>query len=540
MNYKALIKKQSTIIAIVVICLTIATIGVSYALFFQVETNTNNQVVTAGTLKVEYGSGSSAIEATELVPMSDDEALSSSSMTGTIYIENNGSLPAKYEVAIGNDNKSFEARENKSENDKLLSHDYLRVAAYLDGVMVVEPTTLSDLINSKENNDLHRLFEGSIEATGSGNNTATIVIKVWLSENAPEDVIGDYVYLKMDITSEVLEGNLKSMILSHAQKNNYFYTETPDFSKTTADGEYGLYKATDDYGLSYYFRGDVQNNYVQFGTYAEDTTISWFDDDTGQNMTLEVKAGTPMYWRIVRTNGDGSVRLIYDGVEKVANGVAHTAIISDSVYTSHYDYDGAKYVGYTFESTDAEGETIQADSTIKGVVDAWYDKHLESTYGNYIEDSIFCNDRSVVTEDANKNVYYASYDRLSTNKNPVLTCENKNDRYTVNDTTNGNGLLKNPIGLLTADEAAVAGNVNGLSNTKHYLYNGQSYWTMTPGNFLHGSVYIWHSVNGANISEQIYYFDSQTRPVINLKSNIEFVGDGSLDAPYQIKGLSEE
>ena len=110
MNYKALIKKQSTVMAIVVICLTIATIGVSYALFFQIEANSNNQIVTAGTLDVSYGSGTSAISATELVPMSDSEALSSETMTGTIYIENKGSLPANYEVKLGDDTESFNNR----------------------------------------------------------------------------------------------------------------------------------------------------------------------------------------------------------------------------------------------------------------------------------------------------------------------------------------------------------------------------------------------------------------------------------------------
>ena len=146
MNYKAIIKRQSTVIAVAVICLTLATIGASYALFFQVETNSNNQVVTAGTLGVSYGSGSSSITTTKLEPMSDDEALLSSTMTGTIYVENKGSLPALYEVSIGDDIESFNARDDKSDNDKLLSHEYLRIAAYLNGEMVVEPTELSNLI----------------------------------------------------------------------------------------------------------------------------------------------------------------------------------------------------------------------------------------------------------------------------------------------------------------------------------------------------------------------------------------------------------
>ena len=208
MNYKAIIKKQSTIIAIAVICLTVATVGVSYALFFQVETNTNNQIVTAGTLNVEYGSGSSAIAATELVPMSDAEALSSSTMTGTIYIENTGTLPANYEVKIGNDTEAFNSRSDALDTDVLLSHDYIRIAAYLDGTMLIEPTTLSKIEAATDDETMRSLFKSNLNTTGTGENTATIVLKIWIDETAPESIIGNYVYLKMDVTSEVEEENL--------------------------------------------------------------------------------------------------------------------------------------------------------------------------------------------------------------------------------------------------------------------------------------------------------------------------------------------
>jgi len=205
MNYKAMIKKQTMVILVAVICLTIATVGASYALFFQVETNSNNQVVTAGSLDVSYTSGSSSIAATELVPMSDEEALSSDTMTGTIYVENKGTLPADYEVALGNDLDSFNNKTDKLESDELLSHEYLRVAVYKDGEIVVEPTTLNTLTKSEHDDELYKLFSGTLDTTGTGHSTMTIVIKVWIAENAPESIIGDYVYLKMDIISEVNE-----------------------------------------------------------------------------------------------------------------------------------------------------------------------------------------------------------------------------------------------------------------------------------------------------------------------------------------------
>ena len=246
MNYKAIIKRQSTVIAVAVICLTLATIGASYALFFQVESNSNNQVVTAGTLGVSYGSGSSSITTTKLEPMSDDEALLSSTMTGTIYVENKGSLPAIYEVSIGDDIESFNARADKSENDKLLSHEYLRIAAYLNGEMVVEPTELSTLTASVNTTDFYKLFDGTLDVTGTGNSTMTIVIKVWVDEEAPESIINDYVYLKMNITSEVDEF-------------------------TAEDGEYKVINGSSPLVLNNSFNGYL-GNYIFKGNSVQSTT----------------------------------------------------------------------------------------------------------------------------------------------------------------------------------------------------------------------------------------------------------------------------
>ena len=222
-----------------------------------------------------------------------------------------------------------------------------------------------------------------------------------------------------------------------------------------------------------------------------------------------------MYWRIVRINGDGSIRLVYDGIEKVANGNSYS-IIAESAYSTITG--DIKYVGYTYESTDAEGATIQTDSTIKGVVDAWYEKHLETTYGSYIKDSIFCNDRNNINSD----YAFDSTDRLTSCK-PTLTCTNKSDRYTVEDTTNGNGYLSNPVGLLTADEVKMAGEDG-------YISSAVKFWTMTPA--FQDFVWLHGKYLDGDWEISSYYYD--VRPVINLKSDVKFEGDWSYETPYKI------
>jgi len=306
------------------------------------------------------------------------------------------------------------------------------------------------------------------------------------------------------------------------------------FGKITNSSESGLYKTQDDLGDSYYFRGNVTNNYVQFGSYAANSEVN------GTTYAEE----TPMYWRIVRINGDGTIRLVYDGTKKVENGILHTSVIGDSEYNSEV-YD-KKHIGYTYD----DGNGNQVDSLIKGALDTWYDTHLEVTYGDKIADSIFCNDRSEASyaysdenhspiTDPNQaeyiDIYYGAYKRLRTYKVPSLKCPNKSDRYTVSDTTNGNGLLSNPVGLITADEEVFAGNAAFKKNTDYYLYNGFSYWTSSSSDWEDNAacVVVWYVNNGFLGGE---YIDNElgVRPVINLKADVKFTGDGTIDSPYKI------
>lgn len=205
MNYKSNIKKQSYFIAISAILLAIVVSGTSYALFFQVDSNSNNQIVETGSLAVTYGDNSQAITDTELVPMTDTDALNSSTLISTIYVENKGSLPADYSLTIGNDIASFQAREGYSATDELLSHDYIRIAVYKNGEMVLAPTTLSTLSISQDNTAMYELHSGSLDVISTGESTVTYAIKVWVDSNAPTDIIGDFVYLKVDVTSTVDE-----------------------------------------------------------------------------------------------------------------------------------------------------------------------------------------------------------------------------------------------------------------------------------------------------------------------------------------------
>ena len=315
-------------------------------------------------------------------------------------------------------------------------------------------------------------------------------------------------------------------------------TAKNDFSTSTVDGEGGLYKTTDDLGESYYFRGDVSNNYVQFGLYVAGSTAN--------GVTYEKE--TLLYWRIVRINGDGTIRLVFDGTAKKQNGVAHTATIGSTTFNN--DNSEEKYIGYTYDAS--ETDMSQVNSTIKTLLDNWYNTHLRTNYGSFIADGIFCNDREVtsgyyVDEYWNPTTkenaayigeYYGSSSRLSSGApDPKLTCTNKSDRYTTK-TSLGNGLLTHPVGLLTADEIVLAGYTLDILNNTYYLYSGETFWSISPiyhdeGAGAYASIFMHYNEEmsmGATVTSA-----AKVRPVINLRADIEFTGNGSYETPYIIK-----
>ena len=276
--------------------------------------------------------------------------------------------------------------------------------------------------------------------------------------------------------------------------------DTPNFSQTATTDE-GMYAAEDNLGTSYYFRGAVENNYVYFAGY---------------------------YWRIIRINGDGSIRIIYDGTTAHANGESSTdRQIGISAYSEDYNY--SYYVGYTYEvgaqrSSTQNGGTA---STIKGVLDSWYTINIvnQGLDDRVVSEIGFCNDREMAIgyewiANPSSTIYYKAYERLATNKVPTLECSNNLDLYTTK------------VGLITADEVSMAGGVYNTNNTSYYLYTGQIYWTMSPS----ASVDVFAVNSTGRLIVWGLNYTSSVRPVINLSSDIIITGSGTISDPYTVVG----
>ena len=297
-------------------------------------------------------------------------------------------------------------------------------------------------------------------------------------------------------------------------------TFSPDFSKSACSDceskEAGVFAAEDDYGTSYYYRGSVENNYVSF-------------------------AG--MTWRIIRINGDDSVRVI----------------LNDTIGTSPFNnnYDDNAYVGYMYgtpgSSTYEETHKNTNDSTIKEKIDVWYENNLKDNYSNYLADSGFCNDRKTLESDSlsgsnTLTSHYNGYARINASI-ASLKCSQLNDLFTTSLSSNGNKLLKYPIATITADEVMLAGSSGGVFDgswnlteaSANYLNINNTYLTMTPsGGYISFDGNSDWRVNNFVVLPSGKFDDYDTmgkveiRSVINLKSDAIKYGTGISSDPYRV------
>ena len=259
----------------------------------------------------------------------------------------------------------------------------------------------------------------------------------------------------------------------------------------------GLYMMQDDFGKSYYFRGNINNNNVMFAGYN---------------------------WKIVRINGDGSIRLLYNGKSSSNNDYIKKDYFSTDILSptnTYYYYNGN-------------------DSSIKKNIDLWYISNL-SKYSGLLSDSGFCGDKSLNSGDGisnDKASNYVSRSRLM-NSIPSLNCSNKETNlYTISTSNYGNKMLTYPIGLISLDELMLAGlNRNNL-NKLTWAHSNSNYFTMTPSYYNQyecGYVMAYDTSGIISIGGCTKYQEGM-RPVINLKPNVEVSGGiGTVNDPYIVK-----
>ena len=296
-------------------------------------------------------------------------------------------------------------------------------------------------------------------------------------------------------------------------------------SVLTTDNTKTLYTGTEDGTTVYYFAGNATDNWVKFGKNASNQDL---------------------YWRIIRTNSDGSVRLLYHGTSTTATD----AYIGTSKFNEAWN--DPMFVGYMYGTSNSTAidRSNTNNSTIKGVIDTWYANNLEAKgYTKYLSTTaVYCNDRSVTngTYSTGSSFDYAARTRLRSNKAPSYDCTATEDKFTV-DTSTGNGKLTYPIALMTADEVNFAGGLFVTNAPTWYYYNSASgsstgstwWWLLSPNNWNGSYAYVFVVLGSSNPGYLHGNYVGSTygvRPAISLKSCIKYsTGDGSAGTPYTIE-----
>ena len=183
-------------------------------------------------------------------------------------------------------------------------------------------------------------------------------------------------------------------------------------------------------------------------------------------------------------------------------------------------------------------------STILTNLESWYNNNLES-YESKLADTIWCNDISINSGLGYGTDWteYGAYNRLRSTKQPTLICPNDNNggklsKFTVSDTTNGNGNLTYKIGLLTADEIAFAGYIYNTYNLSTFLQENATdtyWWSLSPFDLFDKSARVWMAGSG-QLSLSAVGYNYGLRPVISLISSTTISGgSGTSEDPYVVK-----
>ena len=625
-------KQMKDILTIVVSAfMLVVVIGISYAAFSYSGLGKKVNTITTGAISMSYTESSNTISINNALPTKDSTGKTRKDAGDyfdfTVKSSISGNADINYEIAAKADSSNTFSGAN-------IKYYLTTVDSNGKETEVMAPRTYyeepSGNVYTGRPADMMSLYTGNLK--NQGDTIINYRLRLWVDENYnPQNDNGGLTYkVKVNVYGQTSDTVAKAedkycyengfttlsdcmlVLNNHEASTTVAKTAikakgTPDFSKIAPnDSETdGLYMAEDDEGESYYYRGAVKNNYVSFAGFI---------------------------WRIIRRNGDGSVRMIYSGKSTSDTGDAVT--IGNSQFNSKYwdpTYVGYKYnedfslhdnneitsynwftntqkynfgTGYTFdESTkkfsltgdikqltwsDNHDEIVNNqlyscletncnvvykiieygndsrmmvqpisyssnslisavtnnnNSVIKTTLDNWYKENLIN-YVSKLTDSSFCNDRNIGYGTGyltSSRTVYGAYSRLQDNKSPSLKCSQDNDKFKV---SNENAKLDYPVGLILADEVAMAGgrayyNGDYSPNSNYYLYSGKWFWTLSPSYYVsnYSFAVTWLVMSTGSLTPGTSVVHSYgVRPVINLKQDVTVIkGDGSSLNPFVIR-----
>lgn len=570
-------KKQLILSIGLVLVLVLMIVGISYAAFQFTGLGSKLNTITTGAITMEYTESDNTINITGALPTTDKTGMVrlndgeyfdftvKSNITGTANI--NWEISAKKLDGNTIDGKYVKLYLTKLNGDKEES--------------LTAPLTYSENIEANSYTGRPSNEMSLYTSNMSASEEATYRLRMYIDEDYnPQGDGGNLTFgVKVNVYGQV--GNketpkttttiLAANPLQETKEHMFNYTNSGkqfDYAnkkEKEVDSNYitnGLYSTEDEDGTSYYFRGNVTNNNVQFGEYQDDYYLYRVGNTSvyHQNLKLCQKSygssadlcdsatkvklaskGDKMYWKIVRINGDGSLRLIYNGTNPTAtydnNNLSSWPYISSFV-AYEYNKDNQKYTGYTYDNG--------TNSFAKDVIDTWYKNALgNTTYDKKVESGRFCSDsigykKATEYGVTNENYYFSSMDRLDQTETgfakdnaPTLKCPQTTETF--------GGSYRLKAGLITSDELVFGGDSTGAANDNFYVFTSilRLNATMTPAFYdtTTNKAVIWRTTaSGLDQMVAANAFTTIFRPVINVSRDAVFTsGDGSLENPYVLK-----
>ncbi len=515
------INKRKIYISLLVSVICI--IGVSYAFFVLYLRQTDNNSVTAlscftSTLTEE----NSAINLSNEFPIKDEDGIKKTPFT--FKITNNCNNYVKAYITI-------DSLKEGTANYILSKYMKANVSTKgtTDGTSLIIGTQNTKILDNKHNGYIVK------EVGLNKNESKEFDLRLWIDYDTTKEQAAGMTYLSQVVI--VTEPGKPTLTMEILANNEVKAPITPPGTAVSTADEALLASAEDDYGTSYYFRGAVTNNYVEFANKC---------------------------WRIVRVGGDGSVKLILHNDNTVgaanpcdaANNSTSAAFArySGTTYTSKFNekYNDNAYVGFKYGTAGASDyASAHANinkSTILNNLENWYTNNLKD-YADKIADTVWCNDKTKVTDTSynpwgysnvtglgyGTNVtYYGATQRLvSTNKiaggtGPSLKCNGELSK------------INSKVGLITADELAYAGYVYKQNNTTTYLQENATdtyWWSLSPRYFYGGYAYVWNVFGSDGIfADDDVSSSFGVRPSISLISSTTISGgSGTSEDPYIIE-----
>ena len=499
-------RKQLTL---VIVSLLVVVLSVSLAYFTaQIIGKGKDVSVTSANLQIVFTDSDGALTETDIEP--------GWSATKTFTIKNDTKTEYKYNIVI------------KDLVNTFVTNGYLqyKITTTNGGYNMTE---FKDIPKSSAPKDTILAYSVSIPVGVT--QSYTIEFKYANDESVDQS---DDMGKKLSGTLFITEGTEQPTLLSQILNDNPTRSTrsnnnngTNDFATTLTTTTTGtLFTSTESItGITdtpkevYYYAGNTTNNWVKFAN---------------------------IYWRIIRTNHDSSIRLLYVGTSHDTT----TGNIGTSLFNQNYD--SPKYVGYKY-GEDTSLDTIRnntTDSTIKTTIDTWYQNNL-TNYTKYLSTSaVYCNDRSEGTgqtysasADFNFAPYYRmDYDTDGAKANPSYNCTNIKDAFSVDNTS---AKLDYPVSLMTADEIAFAGGVAFQNMSTPYAWFisnsagtqvSTDWWSLSPIRWSGSRAGVWYWYSGcASLNYGFVNGTGAVRPAISLKSCIKYsTGNGTYETPYEI------